>query len=160
MDAFVSIKMTVRRIKTAIITASAFMLWSVLCDVNNMSNIILSNMKSWYIFIGRCIQSEGTSVPHRECFCEPGFHGQTCQKQSPLKLKTYKPEDYTEIKLQGDKFKFLWRYIGKYENFVVQSFMQFCYGLLKQHFLSIRAKFVFLARWDIRWNRGSYCGKD
>jgi len=62
---------------------------------------------------GRCIQSEGTSVPHRECFCEPGYHGQTCQKQSPLKLKTYKPEDYQEIKLQGDKFKFLWRYIGE-----------------------------------------------
>ena len=33
---------------------------------------------------------------------------------SKAKLKTYKPEDYQEIKLQGDKFKFLWRYIGKY----------------------------------------------
>ena len=36
MDAFVSIKMTVRRIKTAIITASAFLFNRVLCDVNKI----------------------------------------------------------------------------------------------------------------------------
>ena len=36
MDAFVSIKMTVRRIKTAIIMASAFLFSSVLCDVNKI----------------------------------------------------------------------------------------------------------------------------
>ena len=98
-------------------------------------------------FVGRCIQSEGTSVPHRECFCEPGYHGQTCQKQSPLKLKTYKPEDYQEIKLQGDKFKFLWRYIGKYKQLFLRSFMEFSYRVSKKINLpSLRATFVFLAR--------------
>ena len=36
-DAFVSIKMTVRRIKTAIITVSALMFGNVLRDVNKIS---------------------------------------------------------------------------------------------------------------------------
>ena len=140
-----------------------FLLSSILWDMFKIfcyTFLLVLNMKIWYIYIGRCIQSEGTSVPHRECFCEPGYHGQTCQKQSPLKLKTYKPEDYQEIKLQGDKFKFLWRYIGKYNELVLQSLMQFCYRLMKQNLLSIIAIFVRLARWDIRWNRGGYCGKD
>ena len=142
--------MTVRRIKTAIITASAFLFSSVFCYVKTKTYKPedYRTDKLYHILVGRCIQSEGTSVPHRECFCEPGYHGQTCQKQSPLKLKTYKPEDYQEIKLQGDKFKFLWRYIGKYKYLVLHLFMQFCYRLIRQQLHSIKA-FFFLARRDI-----------
>merc|ERR1712223_1201223 len=61
---------------------------------------------------GRCIASKGSSVPNKECYCQPGFHGINCEKSSSLKSKAYNPSDYEEIKLRGDNFKFLWRYVG------------------------------------------------
>jgi len=61
---------------------------------------------------GRCITSLGSSVPNKECFCQPGFYGQTCEKSSVLKSKKYNPADYQEIKQDGGNFRFMWRYVG------------------------------------------------
>ena len=73
------------------------------------------NINALCIFVGRCIQTTETLVPAKECYCQPGFYGQTCEKTSPLKSKKYNPSDYKEVILQGDRFKFMWRYVGKFK---------------------------------------------
>ena len=81
----------------------------------NKINGKVRNIKDLYIFVGRCIETTGSTVPAKECYCQPGFYGQTCEKESLLKSKKYNPSDYKEVKFQGDQFKFMWRFVGKCE---------------------------------------------
>ena len=55
----------------------------------------------------------GSALPLKQCYCEVGYFGQNCQLESPLKEKKINASaPYEEIKLLGEDFKFLWRYIG------------------------------------------------
>ena len=75
-------------------------------------NWILNSTVCDQKFTGRCIASSGTAIPKKECFCSPGFFGQTCENYAGLNKKSYNPSDYKEIKLRGEDFKFLWRFVG------------------------------------------------
>lgn len=37
---------------------------------------------------GKCIDLGGTSMPRKQCFCSPGFHGEKCRQRNKVKLPT------------------------------------------------------------------------
>lgn len=62
---------------------------------------------------GQCLEHFGTALPKKSCYCEPGYFGLTCERESALKVKAVNMSaGYEEMRLNGDRFKFLWRFIG------------------------------------------------
>lgn len=60
---------------------------------------------------GQCIDHEGTSLPKKECYCQIGYYGQTCDKISPLNSKSYNASYFRTIELLPGNVKFLWRFV-------------------------------------------------
>ena len=57
------------------------------------------------------------AVSFLQCFCKPGFFGVNCERISSLKEKKINETAvFEEILLNGNNFKFMWRYVGGQNN--------------------------------------------
>ena len=64
-----------------------------------------------YILGGECIENSGTVQPKKECYCSIGSFGKNCEKDSPIKSKSYDLNLYKTEEFQGGDFKFHYRYV-------------------------------------------------
>ena len=60
---------------------------------------------------GKCLTVSETTMPFKQCFCQVGFFGSTCEKVSAIKEKSYNKEDFQTVEADQaiDKFQFYWR---------------------------------------------------
>ncbi|KAH7971442.1 hypothetical protein HPB49_024151 [Dermacentor silvarum] len=57
---------------------------------------------------GRCVNIDATSYPRTQCFCEMGWFGEGCSKQSPITRDGLKWSEYHSRKL-SDNFSLYWK---------------------------------------------------
>ena len=58
---------------------------------------------------GRCINLDATSYPKMQCFCEPGWYGPKCDKESSIKVPGKGDLAEYNTKRLSDKFNLYWK---------------------------------------------------
>ncbi|XP_076320004.1 uncharacterized protein LOC143230387 [Tachypleus tridentatus] len=63
---------------------------------------------------GKCISVDSTSFPKKQCFCEEGWFGENCNKESSVKSVMVDLSKYTQKELSDD-YRLYWRIIEETE---------------------------------------------
>lgn len=71
---------------------------------------IIINLYFFPLSLGRCIDIKATTVPTKQCFCQPGFMGTQCGIRSKIATKDYNVTDFKRVPFQ--KVDFLYRIDG------------------------------------------------
>ena len=60
----------------------------------------MKSYQNWLAFPGKCIEVDpnGLYKPSKQCFCEAGRMGLNCEKESSIKDKAFKAEDYSRYR--------------------------------------------------------------
>ena len=68
-----------------------------------------------FVPLGKCLAISGaTALPLKQCFCETGYFGLNCEKESSLKEadKNYDESEYKKHPEFGPVFQFMWKKVN------------------------------------------------